>query len=68
MQFLAPTSGAFVLGFVAQDQTNMSADSLGVAVDKPLREVLGPAALDIGVLDQLHFEQNTPSEENLVST
>ena len=68
MQFLAPTSGAFVLGFVAQDQTNMSADSLGVAIDKPLREVLGPAVPYICVLDQLHFEQNTPSEENLVST
>jgi hypothetical protein len=46
----------------------MSADSLGVAIDKPLREVLGPAAPYMCVLHQLHFEQNTPSEENLVST
>jgi hypothetical protein len=57
VQFLAPTSGcSFVLSFVAQDQTNMSADSLGVAINKPSREVLGPAALYICVLDRLHFD------------
>jgi len=45
-----------VLSFVAQDQTNISADSLGVAVIQPFREVLGPAPLYIGVLDWLHFD------------
>jgi hypothetical protein len=45
-----------VLGFVAQNQTNISADSLGVAVIQPFREVLRPAALYIGVLDGLHFD------------
>jgi hypothetical protein len=44
------------LGFVAQDQTNMKADSLGVAIDKPFREVLGPAARYICVLDGVHSE------------
>jgi len=45
-----------VLSFVAQDQTNMSADSLGVAIDKPFREVLAPVVLYICVLDWLHFD------------
>ena len=45
-----------MLSFVAQDQTNISADSLGVAIDKPFREVLGPPALYIRVLDGLHFD------------
>ena len=45
-----------MLSFVAQDQTNISADSLGVAINKPFREVLGPAALYICVLDRLHFD------------
>jgi hypothetical protein len=45
-----------VLGFVAQNQTNISADSLGVAIIQPFREVLGPAALYIRVLDRLHFD------------
>jgi len=45
-----------VLGFVAHDQTNISADSLGVAIEKPFREVLAPAALYICVLDRLHFD------------
>ena len=52
----APTFGSFVLSFVAQDQTNISADSLGVAVIQPFREVLCPAALYIGVLDRFHFD------------
>jgi hypothetical protein len=34
----------------------ISADSLRVAIDKPFREVLGPAALYICVLDRLHFD------------
>ena len=55
-QFLSPTSGGFVLSFVAQDQTNISADSLGVAIVPPFTEVLGPAALYICVLDGLHFD------------
>jgi len=54
-QFLSPTSG-FVLSFVAQDQANTSADSLGAAIDKPFREVLGPDALYICVLDRVHFD------------
>jgi hypothetical protein len=29
-----------MLSFVAQDQTNISADSLGVSINKPFREVL----------------------------
>jgi len=45
-----------MLGFVAQDQTNISADSLGVSINKPFREVLGSAALYICVLDRLHFD------------
>ena len=45
-----------MLGFVAQDQTNISADSLRVAIDKPFREVLAPVALNICVLDRLHFD------------
>jgi hypothetical protein len=57
MQLLAPTFGRFVLGFVAQNQTNMSADSLGVAINKPFREVLGPAALYICVLDSASLNQ-----------
>jgi len=57
VQFLAPTSGcSFVLSFVAQNQTNTSADSLGVRINKPFREMLGPAALYICVLDRLHFD------------
>jgi hypothetical protein len=43
-----------MLSFVAQDQTNISADSLGVSINKPFREVLGSAALYICVLDRLH--------------
>ncbi len=43
-----------MLGFVAQDQPNISADSLGVAIDKPFKEVLAPASLYICVLDRLH--------------
>ena len=50
---------SFVLGFVAQNQTNMSADGLGVGINKPFREVLGPAALYICVLDRLHFDCST---------
>jgi len=46
--------GSFVLGFVAHDQTNISADSLGVAIDKPFRKVLGPAPLYIRFLDRVH--------------
>jgi hypothetical protein len=45
-----------MLGFVAQDQTNISADSLGVSINKPFREVLGSAALYICFLDRLHFD------------
>ena len=45
-----------MLGFVAHDQTNISADSLGVAIDKPFREVLGPVRLYICVVDRLHFD------------
>ena len=45
-----------MLSFVAQNQTNLSADSLRVAIVKPFREVLGPAALYICVLDRLHFQ------------
>jgi hypothetical protein len=45
-----------VLGFVAQDQTDIGADSLGVAIGPPFREVLGPAPLYIGILDRLHFD------------
>jgi len=45
-----------MLGFVAQDQTNISADSLGVAIVPPFREVLAPAALYVCVLDRLHFD------------
>ena len=45
-----------MLSFVAQDQTNISADSLGVSINKPFREVLGSAALYICVLDRLHFD------------
>ena len=45
-----------MLGFVAHDQTNISADSLGVAIDKPFREVLGPVRLYISVVDRLHFD------------
>ena len=45
-----------MLGFVAQNQTNISADSLRVSIDKPFREVLGPAPLYIGILDRLHFD------------
>ena len=45
-----------MLSFVAQDQTNISADSLGVAIDKPFREVLGPVPLYIRVLDRLQFD------------
>jgi len=45
-----------VLSFVAQNQTNISADSLRVAVIPPFREVLGPSALYICVLDRLHFD------------
>ena len=45
-----------MLGFVAQDQTNISADSLGVSINKPFREVLGPASFYICVLDGLHFD------------
>jgi hypothetical protein len=45
-----------VLSFVAQDQTNTSADSLRVAIDKPSREMLGPAARYICVLDRVHFD------------
>ena len=41
---------------MAQDQTNISADCLGVAIDKAFREVLGPATLYICVLDRLHFD------------
>ena len=48
--------GSFALGFVTHDQTNISADSLGVAIDKPFTEVLGSAALYICVLDRLHFD------------
>ena len=50
---------SFVLGFVAQDQTNMSADGLGVGINKPFREMLGPAALYICLLDPLHFDGST---------
>jgi hypothetical protein len=50
---------SFVLGFVAQNQTNMSADGLGVGINKPFREVLGPAALYICLLDRLHFDFST---------
>ena len=45
-----------MLSFVAQDQTNISADCLGVSINKPFREVLGSAALYICVLDRLHFD------------
>ena len=45
-----------MLGFVVQDQTNISADSLGVSINKPFREVLGSAALYICVLDRLHCD------------
>jgi hypothetical protein len=48
-----------MLSFVAQDQTNISADSadrLRVAINKPFREVLGPVALYICVLDRGHFD------------
>ena len=45
-----------MLGFVAHDQTNISADSLGVAIDKPFWEVLGPVRLYICVVDRLHFD------------
>ena len=45
-----------MLGFVAQNQTNISANTLRVAIVKPSREVLGPAALYICVLDRLHFD------------
>jgi hypothetical protein len=45
-----------VLSFVAKDQTNIGADSLRVAVAQTFREVLGPAAFYICVLDGLHFD------------
>ena len=34
----------------------MSADNLGVGINKPSREMLGPAGLYICVLDRLHFD------------
>ena len=45
-----------MLGFVAQNQTNISANSLRVAIVKPSRKVLGPAALYIRFLDWVHFQ------------